>query len=258
MENDILADGVIGVSAGAIHGCSYVSKQKGRSIRYYCKYSRDKRFMSWHSFFTTGDIVGRKFCYDELPNKLDPFDNETFMNSKQEFYTTVTNCKTGKAQYLKCDDLNKQIDYLRASASMPFVSQMVNIDGDMYLDGGISDSVPLEAFMKMGYDKNIVVLTRPIGYRKKPEHAAISKLIYRKYPNLVKSMYNRADEYNKTMDVIEQLEKEGKILVIRPSDKNAISRMEKDPEKLRQWYEVGRKDTLQIIDTIKDYYQMKG
>lgn len=256
LENGIEADGVIGVSAGAVHGCSYVSKQLGRSIRYYCKYSKHKHFMSWYSFFTTGDIVNRKFCYDDLPNRLDPFDNETFMKSKQVFYTTVTNCNTGEAEYLKCDDLEAQIDNIRASASMPIVSHMVEINDQMYLDGGMSDSVPLKAFEKMGYDKNIVVLTRPKGYRKKPEKAGIIKLVYRKYPKLVETMAGRANMYNETMEYIERLEDEGKIIVIRPSEKKAISRMEKDPEKLKAWYEVGRKDTLKVIDKIKEFYNM--
>lgn len=256
LENGIESDGVIGVSAGAIHGCSYVSKQLGRSIRYYCKYSKYKNFMSWYSFFTTGDIVNRKFCYDDLPNRLDPFDNKTFMDSNQEFYATVTNCNTGKAEYLKCDDLDVQIDYLRASASMPIVSHMVELNGQMYLDGGMSDSVPLKAFENMGYDKNIVVLTRPKGYRKKTEHAGIMKLVYRKYPKLVETMASRAKMYNETMDYIEKLEDEGKIIVIRPSEKNAISRMEKDPEKLKAWYDVGRKDALAILDKIKMFYNI--
>ena len=234
LENDINADGVIGVSAGAVHGCSYISKQLGRSIRYYCKYSKNKNFMSWYSFFTTGDIVGRKFCYDELPNKLDPFDNEAFMASGQDFYATATDCETGKAEYFLCKDLNKEIDKLRASASMPLVSRIVDIGGGKYLDGGIADSIPIKKAIELGYDKIIVVLTQPSGYCKKSEHLGAIKIMYRKYPKLVEAMVNRPRNYNETVAYIEKLELEGKIIVVRPSKNLHISRMEKNPEKLRE------------------------
>ena len=255
LDNDIEFDGLVGVSAGAIHGCSYVAKQNGRSIRYYCKYSKDKNFMSWYSFFTTGDIVGRKRCYDDIPNRLDPFDNETFMQSKTDYYVKVTNCNTGKAEYLLCKDLNKEIDNLRAYCSMPLVSQMVEINGDMYLDGGVGDSIPVRQFMNMGYDKNVVVLTRPSGYRKKGELIGLTKLKYKKYPKFIEAVKNRATMYNNTIDDIEQLEKEGKIFVIRPSVDLHIGRLEKDPNRLREQYELGRKDALKILASMKEYLE---
>jgi predicted patatin/cPLA2 family phospholipase len=254
LEQDIHADGVIGVSAGAIHGCSYVSKQKGRSIRYYCKYSKHKNFMSWYSFFTTGEIVGRKFCYDELPNKLDPFDNHTFMASEQDFYATVTNCETGKAEYMLCKDLNKEIDKLRASASMPLVSKMVDIDGGKYLDGGVSDSIPIKKAQELGYDKIVVVLTRPRGYRKSSEKLTrLYKMKYRKYPKLIEAIQNRAEEYNATLDYLEKLENEGKIVVIRPSEDLHISRMEKNPVRLTELYNLARKDAVDKLKELRAY-----
>ena len=157
LENNIITDGVIGVSAGAIHGCGYVSRQIGRGIRYNLKYNDDYRFMSLKSWLKTGNMVDTEFAYHELPEKLDIFDNQTFKNSKTKFYVTCTNLKTGKAEYILCPDMSgKYMDYLRASASMPFVSKIVKIDGNLYLDGGIADSIPLKAAFDLGYNKNIV------------------------------------------------------------------------------------------------------
>ncbi|MBE5936200.1 MAG: patatin family protein [Lachnospiraceae bacterium] len=254
LENNIEFNGVAGVSAGAVHGCSYVAKQKGRSIRYYTKYCKDKRFMSWHSFFKTGNIVGTDFCYNELPNKLDKFDNDAFEAAQTDYYVTATNCETGKAELIKCDSLRgDKIHYIRASASMPYVSEIVEIDDKKYLDGGIGDSVPLNRMMEEGYDKIVVVLTRPKGYRKKSELNGLAKLVYRKYPNLVKCIVNRPTMYNNTMSEIEKLEEEGKIIVIRPTVDNKISRTEKDENKIREQYELGVKDAQERLDDIKSF-----
>ena len=254
LENGIEFDGVAGVSAGAVHGCSYVSKQQGRSIRYYKKYCKDKRFMSWYSFFTTGNVVGTKFCYDELPNKLEVFNNDAFEKSDINFYVGATNCETGEGELILCDSLRgDDIHYIRASASMPFVSQIVEINEKKYLDGGIGDSIPVKKMMKEGYGKNVVVLTRAEGYRKKPEMATLAKLVYKKYPKLVESIINRHNMYNETIDEIDRLEKENKIVVIRPSEDLKISRMEHDKEKITMQYELGRKDALAKLEEIKSY-----
>ena len=173
MENGIEFDGVIGVSAGAICGCSFVSGQVGRTIRYNKNYCTDKRFMSFYSLLTTGDLVGDKFCYHTIPEELDPYDNEAFLRSKTKFYSVCTNLETGEPEYILMKDMVKDIDYLRASASMPYVSRTVEKDGMKLLDGGCSDSIPVRAFMNMGYEKNVVVLTRPADYRKKTEKKAI-------------------------------------------------------------------------------------
>lgn len=168
LENGIMTDGVLGVSAGAIHGCSYVARQAGRSIRYNLKYGGDYRFMSFRSLLLSGNMVDTQFCYHELPEKLDPFDNETFMHSKTKFYAVCSNVETGSPEYVLCRDMFKDIDFLRASASMPFVSQIVKAGGMKLLDGGITDSIPLTAAFNLGFERNIVVQTRPEGYRKKP------------------------------------------------------------------------------------------
>lgn len=247
MENGITFDGVIGVSAGAVHGCSYVSGQRGRSIRYYKKYYKNKRFMSWWNFFRTGDIVDEKFCYHALPEVLDPYDYDAFNASEMEFYVTCTNVETGKPEYLKVTDMKGQVDLMRASASMPYVSRIVEADGMKLLDGGCSDSIPVRAFMNMGFKQCVVVLTRQQGYVKKPEKSGFAKLFYRRYPEFVKSIENRPRTYNKTIRDIERLEKKGKIFVIRPSKAPKIGRMSHDLNEITETYEAGRRDAKKCM-----------
>lgn len=251
MENGIEFDGVIGVSAGAICGCSFVSGQVGRTIRYNKKYCTDKRFMSFYSLLTTGDLVGDKFCYHTIPEELDPYDNEAFLRSKTKFYSVCTNLETGEPEYILMKDMVKDIDYLRASASMPYVSRTVEKDGMKLLDGGCSDSIPVRAFMNMGYEKNVVVLTRPADYRKKPEKKGLARIFYRKYPKFVKRLATRPEEYNKTVEDIMQLEQEGKIFVIRPKRPLEIGRMSHDVKEIIRTYERGRSDAFDCLEEMK-------
>lgn len=244
LEHGISFDGVIGVSAGAIHGCSFVSEQKGRSIRYYKKYSRDKRFMSFWNLLRTGDIAGERFCYHDLPEKLDPYDYAAFNRSGTEFYVTCSNLETGNAEYLRIYDMKKQIDLLRASASLPYVSRTVEMDGMKLLDGGCCDSIPVMAFRQMGFEKTVVVLTRHRGYRKEPESTRLAGIVYRKYPKFVKALENRHNTYNETIRRIEELEQAGEIFVIRPSRELSIGRTEHDPNRLQEVYDIGRRDAL--------------
>ena len=254
LENGISFDGVIGVSAGAIHGCSYVSEQMGRSIRYNLKYGNDYRFMSFLSWLLTGNVVDTKFCYHTLPEKLDPFDNQTFMNSKTDFYVVCSNVETGKPEYILCKDMVKEIDYLRASASLPFVSRIVKLNGKKYLDGGITDSIPYEAFKKMGYDKLVVVTTRPRLYRKKPFiWTWLAKLRYKKYPKFIEAILNRHKMYNQEVEQLQNLEEKGEIFVIRPSRQINISKMEKDLGKVDEMYRLGREDAYQILENVLCY-----
>lgn len=253
MDHGITFDGVIGVSAGAIHGCSYVSGQKGRSIRYYKKYSRDKRFMSFYSLIRTGDIVGEEFCYHEIPERLDPFDHEAFLKSPMDFYVTCSNVETGQPEYLKIDNMVEEVDLLRASASMPYVSRMVSFRGKKLLDGGCTDSIPVRAFQKMGYEKCVAVLTRDGSYRKKPENPRMAKVMYRRYPEFAKAIENRHISYNKTLDDIRDMEEKGEIFVIRPSVELTIGRMEHDPEIIQAVYEIGRKDAENRIQEMRNW-----
>lgn len=253
LENDIKVDGLIGVSAGAIHGCNYVSKQIGRSIRYYKKYCRDRRFMSFWSLLTTGSLVGEKFCYHDIPFVLDPFDNEAFEASPVEFYVTCTNLETGMAEYIHCDELRTKLDWMRASASMPYVSKIVEINGKKYLDGGVADSIPLAASCKLGYEKNIVVLTQPKDYKKTPQKMGIQTKLYAKYPKFLKSIERRHLVYNNSRALIDRLEKEGKVLAIYPSEDLHIGRMEKDLDKVQMMYELGRYDAENRLDEIREF-----
>lgn len=253
MEHRVGFDGVIGVSAGAVHGCSFVSGQNGRSIRYYRKYSGDKRFMSIHNFFRTGDVVDEEFCYHEIPDLLDPFDHEAYEASKTEFYVTCSNLETGNAEYIRITDMRKQIDYMRASASLPFFSRIVEMDGKKLLDGGCTDSVPVRAFMDLGFERNVVVLTRPGGYRKKPEKAGIANVVYRRYPKFAEAIRNRYLAYNEEMEDIRKLEAQGRVFVICPSEDPRIGRMEHDVNEIQRVYEIGRKDAEHELVKLKEW-----
>lgn len=254
LENNIWTDGLIGTSAGAVNGCSYVSNQYERNLRYNIRFAKEKRYMSIYSLITTGNVVGTDFAYNILPNKLEVFDYDAFEKSPVAYYVTCSNVETGKAEYIQCKSLRgKNMDYLRASASLPYVSQIVEIDGKKYLDGGICDSIPLKAFQDMGYEKNLVVLTRPRGYIKKPENNLLANLYYRKYPAFVTALRNRYAVYNRTLKYIEQQENQGNILVLRPSESIRVGRMEQDPERLKQMYELGKNDAGQMLDAIASF-----
>ncbi len=253
MEQNIWPDGLIGVSAGAIHGSVYLGNQPGRTIRYYKKYCNHWRFMSFRSLLLTGSMVGEKFCYRDLPLRLDPFDYDTFAKSNVAYYAVSTDLETGEPVYRRCTDLRREMDYMRASASMPYVSKIVNVNGRKLLDGGVADSIPVEAFRQMGYDRNIVVLTQPAGYRKKPQNPKLAKFCYRRYPNFVKALLNRHEMYNNTLCQIEELEQKGEIFVIRPSQNLGIKRVEKDPARLEAQYNLGRLDALNALNTLKDW-----
>lgn len=255
LENNIITDGAIGVSAGAIHGCGYVSRQIGRGIRYNLKYNDDYRFMSFKSWLKTGNMVDTEFAYHELPEKLDIFDNQTFKKSATKFYVTCTNLTTGKAEYILCPDMSdKYMDYLRASASMPFLSKIVEIDGNLYLDGGISDSIPLNAAFNLGYEKNIVVQTRPEGYRKKAaKFVWLAKLVYRKFPKFIAVFANRPAMYNQELDEIKKLSEQGKIFVIKPSRFINIKHAETNPEIIKAMYNLGREDAKKQLAALKTF-----
>ncbi len=257
MKEGITFDGVIGVSAGAIHGASYVAKQPGRNIRYYKKYSKDWRFMSFKSMLLTGDLVNEKFSYHELPDVLDPFDYDTLDNSKTEFYCTVTNLETGEPEYLRMTDSRKEIDILRASASMPFCTKPVHFDGKVLLDGGCTDSIPVGAFAKMGFNRPVVVLTQDREYEKGPMNKMVNKLFYRKYPNFRKALKRRHIRYNKNREMIRKWEEEGKIFCIYPSQPLDIGRMEKDPDELQRIYEIGVNDAKAQLVELKKFLKME-
>ncbi len=255
LEEGLTFDGVIGVSAGAVHGCSFLSGQKGRSIRYYKKYCADKRFMSAENLIRTGNIVDTDFCYHELPEVLDLYDYDAFDRNKErtDFYVVCSDVEKGKPVYAKLHDMKRDIDYIRASASLPYVSKFVELDGRKLLDGGCTDSVPVEAFRKLGFRRNVVVLTRDLEYRKKPENTWMADLMYHKYPQFAEALKNRAVEYNRSIRNIEKLEKEGSVFVIRPSVPLTISRICKSAEEIEKTYQIGVMDAKKMMADLKKW-----
>ncbi len=253
LDENIKVDGIIGVSAGVLFGVNLLSKQRGRVIRYNKKYAKDKRYMGMRSLIKTGNIINNEFAYYEVPKKLDKFDEETFEKSDTDFYATVTNVETGEAEYIKVKNAFEQMELLRATSAMPYVSKIVEYENKKYLDGGIADSIPVEKCKELGYDKIIVVLTRPIEYRKKKPNKLIAKMIYRKLPNLVKTINNRYINYNNSVEKVIELEKDKEIFVIRPSKTIKIKRIERDPEKLQEMYNLGIEDGKSRMKELKEY-----
>lgn len=249
MENGITFDGAVGVSAGATFGCNTKSHQIGRALRYNKKYCSDKRYHSIRSLLTTGDIYNVQFCYEELPYKLDKWDIDAFAKNPMEFYCVATDMTTGKAVYHKCETGEKKdIIWIQASASMPLVSRPVQIDGNVYLDGGMSDSIPLKFMEEKGYDKILVIETQPIDYVKgKQKYMPLIKWVYRKYPNMIKCMEERYLMYNEEKRYIRQKEERGEVEVIRPKQPLDINAIEKDPAQLQRVYDLGREAAMEYL-----------
>ena len=255
MENGIEFDAAIGVSAGAAFGCNYKSRQIGRVIRYNKRFAKDPRFCSFRSLLKTGDLFGAEFCYHTIPDKLDLFDTQAYLDNPMDFYVVVTDVETGKAVYINSDEAGTDaLECFRASASMPLVSKPVEIKGKKYLDGGIADSVPIQYFESIGFEKNVIILTQPKDYSKKPSVAAkIMKYALKEYPNVVKTMENRHIEYNETLAYIEEREKAGAVYVIRPHAPLEIGRVEHNPDNMQKVYDIGREVALRHIEGIKNF-----
>ena len=253
MEEGIRFDGTIGVSAGAAFGVNYKSGQIGRAIRYNVRFCRDSRYSGLRCLLRDGNIFSRDFAYDEVPLKHDPFDFEAYSANPMPFYLVCTDVETGKPvyhRYLGWDDHG--FEWIRASSSMPVVSQMVEIDGRKMLDGGISDSIPLPFFESLGYNRNVVILTQPPMYEKKENGLLfLIRIMYRKYPQLVKAMEERHLAYNAALQYIEEKEKSGEILVIRPDAPLPASRVEKNPARLLAAYEVGRAKGWEQLESVR-------
>lgn len=256
LDNNIKVDGIIGVSAGVLFGVNYLSKQKGRAIRYNKKFAKDKRYMGMRSFLTTGNIINKDFAYYEIPFKIDVFDEETFEKSDTDFWATVTNIETGEAEYIKLEKPIDQMEVLRATSAMPLVSKIVEWDNKKYLDGGVSDSIPVEKCKSMGYDKIIVILTRIIEYRKKKASSTLAKIKYKEYPKLIETMENRYKKYNETVEKIIDMENKKEIFVIRPSKDLKIKRIEKDVDKLQAMYDLGVSDCKKQLEKLKEYINL--
>jgi len=252
MEHHVEFDGAIGVSAGAAFGCNYKSRQIGRVIRYNTRFCRDKRYGGLRVLLREGNYYSTLFCYDEVPLRHDPFDFDAYKNNSMEFIVVCTDMETGKPVYHRYEGWQDHgFDWIRASASMPFVSRPVEIDGKRLLDGGISDSIPVKYFESIGYEKSVAVLTQPKGFRKEKNRLSfLAKWAYREYPRLGEALKSRHEAYNDTLSYIAKKEQKGDLLVIRPKEKLPVRRTEKDPEKLRRAYQLGREAAEERIDEI--------
>lgn len=253
LETGISFDGIIGVSAGALIGINFLSKQKGRALRYSKKYNGNKHYMGILPLMKEGNLVSPSFAYEKMSRDLDKFDDETFQKSGTPFYATITNVKTGKAEYKQIQSGFQDVDILRASGSLPFVSTPVRIGEEFYLDGGIADSIPYEAFREMGYEKLVIVLTRELGYQKKPVSKFLVRSVYKKYPNLCDVLEKRHIQYNGTLQKLRLEEREGKIFVLRPSRKIQVGRLEKEEENLQKGYDLGRLDIEERLEVLQSY-----
>ena len=255
MENGIDFDGAMGVSAGAVFGCNFKSKQIGRSIRYNLRFCDDPRYCSLESLMKTGDLYGVQFCYDEIPNKLDPFDVKTYRENPMPFYAVCTNIETGKAIHKRLDNGDaRDMEYFRASASMPVVSRIVEVDGYKLLDGGITDSIPLLSMERRGYPRNVVILTQPLGFvKKKSGMLPLLRVTMRDYPYTIKAMEVRHIRYNRQAAYVRQQELAGNAFVIRPPHSLDISRTEHDPAELRRVYDIGRAEIESRLTEMKAF-----
>lgn len=247
---------VYGVSAGAVHMMSYLSKQKKRSINIGTRYANDKRYCSVRSLLKTGDIFNVDMCYNLIPRKYDPFDNEAYMRYTGKAYAVVTNIVTGKPEYLRVRDGFADMVKVRASASLPLVSRNVEIDGKLYLDGGISDAIPIQKSILDGNEKNIVVLTKEKGYVRKPSgQLGLIKVRYRKFPKVYELMKNRHTAYNDTMDFLRMQQENGQAFVIQPANPSEVGRLEKDPKKIEALYLQGYQDAQSCFEQMIQYLE---
>ncbi|MBQ2379683.1 MAG: patatin family protein [Akkermansia sp.] len=260
MEEGIRFDGTIGVSAGAAFGVNFKTCQIGRAIRYNKRFCRDPRYCGFWSLLRDGNIYSRDFAYDKVPLMYDRFHFATYSENPMPFYLVCTDVETGQPVYHEYKGwVDNTFEWIRASSSMPLVSQFVELEGRKLLDGGISDSIPLQYFESIGYDRNVVVLTQPPMYEK-AENGLLSlvRWKYKKYPELVKAMEQRHLKYNDTLRYIEEREKSGEILVIRPDAPLPVGRVEKNPDKLQQAYEIGRQMAYRRLAEVKAFLGEKA
>lgn len=256
LEKEIEFADCYGVSAGAAHLCSYLSKQKGRAYHVGVDYLHHKRYCSMESLLKTGDLFGVQMCYHDIPDRLNPYDFETAQNYPGKAYAVVTNIQTGKPEYIRLRDMHRDIVAVQASASLPLVSRNVRIHGSYYLDGGIADAIPIQKSILSGNRKNVVVLTKEVGYRRKPSsHLELIRMRYLKYPKVYELMRDRHIRYHQTMEFLENQKKNGQAFVIRPKKDIGVGRIEKDKKKLRQLYLSGYEDAKECYDSMMQYLQ---
>ena len=256
MEHDIWPDGLIGVSAGAAFGCNYKSRQIGRAIRYNMRFAKDSRYSGIRSLLTTGDYFNAEFDYHIVPKQYEIYDDDAFNRNPMEFIVVCTDVETGEAVYQPLTEANYDTyEWIRASASMPLVSKVVSIQRRKLLDGGVADSIPLAYTESRGYDRNVVVLTQPLGYQKEHNRLMpLMRLALRRYPEMIKALDYRHIMYNKQLEYVAQAEREGRCLVIRPDGKIPIGHISHNPQQMQHVYQIGRAIGERYIERIKDFW----
>lgn len=253
MDHSFRPDTICATSAGATFGINLPSGQRGRVLRYNLQLAGDLRYISFRSLLRTGNVVNTDFAYRVLPDELDKFDYQAYSESGTDFFACVTNTRSGKPEYLKVSDAKTQIDSIRASAALPFLSRKVVIDGEQYLDGGITDNIPLDKCIAEGCDRIVVVLTRPKRFIMSEDMYLLSKLLYPRDKNLQQAFRHRSERYNERLKQIERLEAEGRIFVIRPSETIAVSRLEKNQAKIQAAYDLGCRDAQALWPSLECY-----
>jgi len=242
LENKLHFPYVIGVSAGASNSLSYVSRQVGRNRTIDIDFAKDRRYSSFGNFLRNGSVFGMEFLFDKLPNHLVPFDYETYFNSSSEHVIGITHCETGKTDYYYKKNIVREslMDITIASCSLPFMGKIKSINGKNYLDGGISDPIPIRKAIEDGYDKNVVLLSQKYDYRKEPfKNFNLLKKFFKGYEGIEDIMNNRHNIYNETLDYLKELEEDGKVFIFRPKDLLKVGRTTKDSKKLERLYNQG-------------------
>ena len=254
LDNNITFPYCIGVSAGITNGVSYISKQKGRNLEVVTKYRNDNRYLSYRNFLRCKSIFGLDFVFDEIPNNLIPFDMDTYRKYPGKVLVGVTNAHTGKTEYLNGKDLYDKATMLRATCAIPLLFPVIKINGKEYYDGGLCDPIPIKKAIADGNTKHLIVLTQPKGYKKElsKKNILVAKLLNKKYPNLKTPLLNRHNHYNETVKFCEQLESEGKVLILRPEYN--LDSFEKDINKLKSSYDHGYNLTINHLSEIKKLF----
>lgn len=256
LDNDIEFCACYAVSSGTCHASSYLSKQRGRAQRVLMDYLDDERFFGFKSLVKTGNLFGVEMMYDTIPKYLDPYDYETFKKYPGNFYSVAFNCVTGKPDYLKVKEMENEWMKVCASSSLPIISKPVEIDGGIYFDGGIGDSIPVNKALEDGNKKVVLVLTQAKGYVKhKDKTLPLLKAVYRKYPDLAARVADRHTRYNETMKFINEQEELGNIFVIRPKKPVNIGRLETNKDKLKAIYLEGLQDANELAHPLKKYLE---
>lgn len=254
LENKINFSGAVGVSAGTAFGVNLKSRQKGRVLRYNLRFAGKPYYASWRSWRRSGNLYARNFCYHLLPERLDPFDKKTFAANPMEFWSVSTNAETGQPEYtlLKNGDYT-DLEWVRASSSIPFFAHPVAIHGNFYFDGGVSDSIPL-AFAEQRYDKNVVIATQPRNYRKKRDKLwPLERILLRRYPAVLAKIKTRSQDYNACLDQIAQEERAGRIFVVKPPFALKIGTLEKNPDQIKRVYQLGRKEMQKQLSKLEQF-----